>query len=253
MYKIPANTLFLGKNLVFMPECHSTNTFALQLCQHPTSIAEGTVVITDHQTAGRGQRGNVWLAEPGLNLTFSIILKPAFLAVSDQFYLNIFTSLAIQDYLKERGCKDVAIKWPNDILIGEKKICGILIENQISGSRISHTVIGIGLNINQRTFAMDTATSLRLNIDREYELQDELGLLLSFIEARYLQIKQNHLAMLKVAYIDNLYKIGEKRRFLANDKYFEGIICGIDESGRLRVKINGEERSFGFKEISYVR
>ncbi len=88
MYKIPANTLFMGKNLVYVPECHSTNTLALELSQR-TSVAEGTIVITDNQTNGRGQRGNEWFSEPYKNLTFSLIVKPTFLKPIDQFNLTI--------------------------------------------------------------------------------------------------------------------------------------------------------------------
>jgi len=253
LYKIPANTLFLGKNVVFMPECHSTNTLALQLCQQSLSMAEGTVVITDNQTAGRGQRGNTWLAEPGKNLTFSIILKPTILAVSDQFYLNIFTSLAIYDYLYEKGCSPIRIKWPNDIYINEKKVCGILIENQVLGNLLSSTVIGIGLNINQQQFEMDAATSLRLALDREFELQRELEILLALIEARYLQLRQKNRAKLMEDYLRVIYWLNEAHTFSSDGDYFEGTICGIDPSGKLRVKIDEAEKAFGMKEISYVR
>ena len=150
MYKIPANTLFVGKNLVFVPDCPSTNTLALQITQQ-SPAKEGTLVITDNQTAGKGQRGNVWEAEPRQNLTFSLILKPGFLAVSKQFYLNVVICLALKDYLMEKISRTVYIKWPNDILVHEKKISGVLIENQLQGAHISNSIVGIGLNMNQKT------------------------------------------------------------------------------------------------------
>ena len=129
MYKIPATTLFLGKNLIFMPECHSTNDTLLLLCQKE-NLPEGTLVITSSQTAGRGQRGNVWEAQKDKNLTFSFLLKPSFLPVIKQFYLNIFVSLGISDFLTTISGEKVQIKWPNDILLQEKKVSGILIEGK---------------------------------------------------------------------------------------------------------------------------
>jgi len=253
LYKILANTLFLGKNLVFMPECHSTNSFAIQLCQQSSPIAEGTVVITANQTSGRGQHGNTWLAEPGKNLTFSVILKPTFLSINDQFYLNIFTSLAIHDYLRDKGCPNLSIKWPNDVYVNEKKICGILIENQLLGNLLCNTVIGIGLNMNQQEFEIHRATSLSLTLDREFELQSELEILLSMVEARYLQLRQNKLTVLLEDYLRAMYWLDELHTFSSNGHDFEGTICGVDQSGRLRVKISSEEKVFGMKEISYVR
>ncbi|MBA4054496.1 MAG: biotin--[acetyl-CoA-carboxylase] ligase, partial [Marivirga sp.] len=209
MYKIPASTLFLGKNLVFMPECHSTNTFALELCQQAPPPADGTVVITANQTAGRGQRGNSWFVEPGKNLTFSIILRTHFLAIKDQFYLNIFISLAVYDYLIHKQCPQPRIKWPNDIYTGDKKICGILIENQVLGNKLTNTIIGIGLNINQNRFEMDKATSLSQVWNTEFALQDELDTLLGIIEARYFLLKQNDFTELMSNYLDAMYWLNE--------------------------------------------
>ena len=120
MYKIPANTVFVGKNLVSVSECHSTNTEAFALIQTAKAHA-GTVVITDHQTNGRGQRGSNWEAQPGMNLTFSIILQPKALAVQDQFYLNMVTALALHDFLNSLSLAGVKIKWPNDMLVDQKK------------------------------------------------------------------------------------------------------------------------------------
>jgi BirA family transcriptional regulator, biotin operon repressor / biotin---[acetyl-CoA-carboxylase] ligase len=253
LYKIPASTLFLGKNLVFMPECHSTNSYALQLCQHSPLAPEGTVVITDNQTAGRGQRGNNWITEPGKNLTFSIILKPAFLNTKDQFFLSVFTSLSLRDYLQAKGCSSIRIKWPNDIYVGSKKICGVLIENVVSGSRFSNVVIGIGLNINQVRFGVDSATSLRLSLDQSFDLPSELETLLAFVEARYLKLRQNDPQSMMEEYLSLMYWRGETHMFSSNDKFFEGTITGLDENGRLKVLTSSGENFFAVKEISYIR
>jgi BirA family transcriptional regulator, biotin operon repressor / biotin---[acetyl-CoA-carboxylase] ligase len=243
----------MGKNLVFMPECHSTNSLALKLCQQSPLTAEGTVVITSNQTAGRGQRGNTWHSEPGKNLTFSIVLRPNFLPVNDLFYLNIFSSLALHDYLSEKGCPSVNIKWPNDIYVQEKKICGLLVENLLQGNELNGSVLGIGLNINQERFDVDHATSLSVVLNRQLKLQEELEILLTKIEVRYLQLRANKLSGLMEDYLQAMYWLNEAHSFTSFGDTFEGTICGVDRSGRLRVRIGDRERVFETKEIRYER
>ena len=250
MYKIPANTLFMGKNLVFVPDCPSTNTLALEISQQ-SPVKEGTVVITDEQTAGKGQRGNTWETEPRQNLTFSLILKPGFLAVSKQFYLNIVICLALKDYLKEKTPDTVYIKWPNDILVHEKKISGILIENQLHGSVISNTVAGIGLNVNQKKFGSPTATSLSLITGRDFDLGEELPVILGFIESRYVQLRQGDDRALMNLYLEALYRRHEKHAFSSGDHDFEGIIRDVDAWGKLRIETAEGMKSFGVKEVAY--
>lgn len=251
MYKIPAKTLFMGKNLVFVPDCHSTNILALQISQQSSAI-EGTLIITDRQTAGKGQRGNVWEAEPGMNLTFSLILKPNFLAINKQFFLNIVICLALQDYLKEKTTDIIYIKWPNDILVHEKKISGVLIENQLQGTKIINSIVGIGLNINQKHFNSFSATSLANLTDSVFDLAVELPILLGFIESRYLQLRQGKYEMLMNGYLEALFRRNEKHIFSHDDNLFEGIIQDLDPSGKLRIKMKDEIRSFGIKEIKYI-
>ncbi|HEY9489977.1 MAG TPA: biotin--[acetyl-CoA-carboxylase] ligase [Chryseosolibacter sp.] len=250
MYKIPANTLFMGKNLVFMPDCPSTNTLALQITQQ-SPVKEGTLVITDHQTAGKGQRGNVWEAEPHQNLTFSLILKPNFLAVNKQFYLNVIICLALKDYLEAKTSGAIHIKWPNDILVHEKKISGILIENQLQGTVISSSIVGIGLNINQKIFSSVSATSLSLVAGNDYELEDELPIVLGFIEGRYLQLRRGDYQSLMDLYLATLYRRHQKHTFSTDGNLFEGVIEDLDEWGKLRVRTEEGLRSFGIKEIQY--
>jgi BirA family transcriptional regulator, biotin operon repressor / biotin---[acetyl-CoA-carboxylase] ligase len=153
LYKIPVGTLFLGKNLLILPECPSTNTFAAELDQ-AGQAPDGTVVITHHQTSGRGQRGNTWESGTGLNLTFSAVVQPVFLTATSQLHLNKAVALAVHDvvatYVSENEKKEkkekkgpagqaTRVKWPNDIMIGEKKVCGILIENQLTGGQLSRS------------------------------------------------------------------------------------------------------------------
>lgn len=250
MYKIPANTLFTGKKLVFVPDCPSTNTLALEISQQ-SPVKEGTVVITDEQTAGKGQRGNTWEAEPRQNLTFSLILKPGFLAVNKQFYLNIVTCLALKDYLGKKTSHTVHIKWPNDILVHEKKISGILIENQLKGSTISNSIAGIGFNVNQKLFKSPAATSLSLITGHDFDLAEELSLMLGCLESRYLRLRNGDHKLLMDEYLSALYLRHQKHTFSADGVFFEGVIEGLDEWGKLRIATENGLRSFGVKEIRY--
>ena len=249
MYKIPANTLFTGQKLVYMPECHSTNGEALSLLQNTPQVAEGAVIVTDNQTAGRGQRGNTWESEAGKNLTFSIILKPTFLHPKDQFKLNMAVSLGLYDYLTSQ-VTDVRIKWPNDMMLGNQKTCGMLIENQISGQQIQSSIIGIGLNVNQQSFSLPTPTSVSLKKGHEFVLDEVLAELLQWIEGRYLQLRAN--IDLKDEYVNALYARGEQHSFKSGETIFEGMITGIDNVGLLEVAVGNGKRYFDLKQIQLL-
>jgi len=240
----------MGKNLVFVPECHSTNDLALQLCQQRTA-SEGTVIITANQTAGRGQRGNTWHVAPGKNLTFSCIVKPTFLAIKDQFHLNVVSALALYDYLVEKTTASIRIKWPNDVMVNNKKIAGILIENQLQGNSFASAVIGIGLNMNQEAFSINTATSLYQISNQVYDLNAEFECILHKLEARFLQLKGGKRNTLLADYLSVMYWRHELHTFVANDQTFNGTIVGLDDLGRLRITTPEGERVFGMKEIQY--
>jgi BirA family transcriptional regulator, biotin operon repressor / biotin---[acetyl-CoA-carboxylase] ligase len=252
LYKILANTLFLGKNVVFVPECHSTNTLLMELAQK-TQQPEGTVVITRAQTKGRGQRGNGWEAEPGQNITFSILLKPHFLTAVAQFNLTVAISLALTDFLISRLTDKPSIKWPNDILVNGRKITGILIENTLAGENIQQSVVGIGLNVNQEQFTTSHATSMYLETGNEFDLSKEWSDLVECVERRYLQLRAGHASDLRQEYLDNLYWIHQEQQFVSNGRMFKGTIEGVDVVGKLAVRDQGQINYFGIKEISFVR
>lgn len=210
-------------------------------------------MITNHQTAGRGQRGNTWEAAPGMNLTFSTVVRPAFLPVQDQFYLTIAASLAVHDYLSTKTGKPIAIKWPNDILVHEKKICGILIENVVQGVRFMAAIAGIGLNVNQDNFNTGKATSVKQETGKESDLETVLHELLEHLEARYLQLRRFEYTSLKEEYLSRLYALNEPRQFVHQGQAFEGVIQGVDESGRLGVDTREGVLYYDIKEISLLR
>jgi BirA family biotin operon repressor/biotin-[acetyl-CoA-carboxylase] ligase len=236
-----------------LPECHSTNTVALELIQNG-GAQEGTLVITEHQTSGRGQRGNQWASEKGQNLTFSFILNPRFLAPKDQFMLGKAISLGLHDFVSRVLPQDfVQVKWPNDLIVNGRKVSGVLIENQLSGSLYESAVVGIGLNVNQLEFPVPTAASLstfahhRLDLD---ELLDELCLLL---EQRYQQLKRGDWDSLNKDYLNVLYWFREEHTFFSKSENFVGVIEGVDEIGRLLVRVGAEMRTFDLKEILYIQ
>ncbi len=210
------------------------------------------MVITSNQTAGRGQRGNTWESASGYNLTFSILLKPVSLLVKNQFYLTIVASLAVVDFLKAYPIEGIKIKWPNDIYVGKKKICGILIENSIHSEYIQQSVLGIGLNINQRTFVYPYATSLSLVSNEKFDLNNSFNILLEKIEQRYLQFRTGKLAVLKKAYLENLLGLGELRTFISNKQKFEGTIEDVNDKGEIVVDENSIKTAFSTKEIQFV-
>ena len=242
----------MGHSLVFMPECHSTNDEAAKMIESQAMVAEGSVIITNCQTAGRGQRGNSWLSEPEKNLTFSLVIKPSFLLAKDQFYLNKVFSLGLFDYLTGALPRKVRVKWPNDLMVDGKKICGMLIENHLQGQTIQHSIVGIGLNVNQQRFSISTATSMIAQLRQALVLQDVLEGVLESLEKRYLQLRSAGREHLDEAYCESLYWIGEKHLFKTGAELAEGVITGVDEAGKLKINIDGTTEYFDLKQIQFL-
>lgn len=253
MYKIYPKTLFVGQIIQYLPSCQSTNDEAAALIASDDP-AEGTFVITENQTAGRGQRGNQWEAQPGQNLTASCILKPTFLMASEQFWLNIAISLGLYDGLLPLVGKGLRIKWPNDVYIGDQKLGGILIENTIHSYRLAWSVVGIGLNVNQIEFNYPTATSLQqlAPLPNGYDLPGLLSRLCETLEQRYLQVRSGNRVSIKNDYLQILYCYQQEHLFLKGGQAFRGTITGIDETGRLSIDDDYRVQYFGFKEISFM-
>ncbi len=252
MYKSYPKTQFIGQKIIYLPSCHSTNDLAAESLRQ--DAPEGTLYVTDEQTAGRGQRGNEWKANTGENLTFSFIVHPTFLKATEQFRLSIAVSLGIHDFLTDVLHDQVKIKWPNDLYYRDQKLGGILIENLLSGTMLTGSVVGIGLNINQLTFPMDTATSLRQITGREYSLESLLEQLCARLEERYLQLKNGAYIRQKEQYLQRLYRFEEWHRFQdSTGKIFNGQITGVAEFGQLEVTTETGIRYFDIKEISLVR
>lgn len=244
----------IGQEFLHFAKLNSTNDFALKLIAKSDPI-EGTVISTQEQTRGRGQFGRSWDSERDKNLILSVILFPGFLDVHRVFDLNIAMSVAIRDQLAGLIKQKVYIKWPNDLLVEDEKIAGILIQNGISGQKIRYSVIGIGININQTVFNSycPPATSLALLNGRKYartELQDTL---FSFLDERYFQLRTGKFPEIKENYNRNLYLYQQKARFRKTDgAVIEGLILGVGNDGSLMLKDLSGIHSFRNNEISYI-
>lgn len=250
------STLFFGKPFIYLPECLSTNEYALQMLSDKNAeraLFDGTLIITDNQTAGKGQAGNTWDTNPNENITLSLVLKPHFLDANEQFWLNMVVALGIFDFVSSKINNLVKIKWSNDIFIADKKVGGILIQNILSGKNINYSIIGIGLNINQLNFNIPAATSLLLaSADANtYNVRVCVEELLSYLEKRYFQLKENKKALIKFEYLQNMYRYQEKAMFEDVEGTFEGEIIGVDEIGKLCIKKNNRLQYYHFKEVKF--
>lgn len=248
-------------NVIWLDRIDSTNSEALRRLPE---LPHGTVLAAREQTAGRGQRGNTWFTEPGKNLTFSIVLKygPGRLeplAAADAIWLNYLISVAVVDFLQSHAiwCK---VKWPNDVYVGKNKICGILIENVLAGDRLAASVIGVGLNINQKEFPqLANATSLWSLTGETHSLKTCLSKVLenfeSWIPNLYGADNRSALFSMYSRYLFNLDVNARYHDYLTDREYI-GIIQGVAPDGRLCIKdleAPGKPlRYYWFKEVGYI-
>ena len=243
----------IGSCIMRILEVGSTNNYAAEqlLTNRPQ---EGTVYVANSQVDGRGQTSNKWESEPNMNLTFSIVLYPDFLEISNQFEISKAVSLGITDFLKERTGL-VSIKWPNDIYLGNGKIAGILIENSVRINKISTCIIGIGLNINQKIFkgGAPNPVSLSQITGFEYNLEESLTGLCQQIDTRFQQLINGGFNKIDVDYSEILYKAGVWSIYRDDNGNFRGRILGVDRYGRLKIEIEGGTiRKYQFKEVVFL-
>ncbi len=244
------HTLFLGRPVIHLPSCHSTNAVALELIE-AGEAAEGLLVLCDEQRAGRGQGQNTWEAAPFQNITLSLVLMPRFLEAKEQFYLSMAVALSLYDSLS--GYVPVPdalkIKWPNDIFYQDKKICGILIQNLLKNQHLHHSVVGVGINVNQTQFQSPQASSLKLINGQQYALPELIEAFLKAMEQRYVQVRHCKYDRLRFDYLRQLYAYQESRLFEAQGRVFEGKILGVDNVGRICIEAEGHLTYFQNKEV----
>jgi len=214
-------------------------------------VEHGTVIYTENQTKGRGQLNSVWEAEPGQNLTFSIIYRTDFIEIGHQFDLNIAVSIALQMSIS-KFVDQVSIKWPNDIYVIDKKVAGVLIENTLKGKYLNFSVVGIGINVNQEKFAYPSATSLCTSRKEKLKLEEVLKEVLEALDNSISNLKDGiSIQHNKEFYTHHLFRKGIPSLF-ESDGIFEGVIIGVDEMGRLVVSFGGKVNYFNNKEIRFV-
>jgi len=243
----------IGSKLIFCKNIESTNSYASGLVQRE-SVSEGTIIYTNFQSAGRGQKGNRWESEDGKNLLFSIVLSPTMVIPEDQFIISMIVSLGICDFLKTLipACK---IKWPNDIYAGDDKIAGILIENSITGNSLNSSIAGIGLNVNQDHFPMfvPNPVSLKMLTGIDYDPYLCLKQLAGWLDKRYKQLISDKHSDIRNEYISSLYRLNEWHNYNTRNGIFSGRIISVTDTGCLRIEEKeGEIRESSFKEIDFI-
>ncbi len=244
-------SVFPTRQIIRLKQVTSTNEHLLQLSVKE-KLPEGTVVIADSQTCGRGLGNNAWESEPNQNLTFSIILYPLSVKASEQFIVSKVLSLAVYDFVSQY-IPGVSIKWPNDVYVGDKKIAGMLIENFIEGTYLVKTIAGIGLNINQEHFTSKALNpvSIRQLTGKNYFLDSCFTDLYAHIANRYRMLEGKN-AVIYTDYLRRMYRIGRLSRFSSDGKYFNATITGVNRYGMLEMTTLGNERkAFGFKEVVF--
>ena len=222
------------------------------------------VVVAEYQTAGRGCGSNTWESERGKNLTFSVLLHPTDIPANRQFYITEVISVAMCETLEqffsplsptnsshESGAQEVSIKWPNDIYVGDRKICGILIENRLKGSLMTDSIVGIGLNVNQRTFRSDAPNPVSI-VQLTGEETDREALLEVFLKALEQALAADPVALAK-AYRSRLYRKEGLHPFSDSKGAFEAKVQDVLEDGRLvLLDTEGKTRMYAFKEVVFI-
>jgi BirA family biotin operon repressor/biotin-[acetyl-CoA-carboxylase] ligase len=244
----------IGRKIIYKDSLNSTNNYVANKVLSG-GIEHGSVVLAGIQSAGKGQREAKWDSEPNKNLSLSVFLEYVNLSLNHLVQINQFVSLACSDFLKDFD-RNFQIKWPNDLIIGNKKIGGILIESQLEKSRIKSSIIGIGINVNQEIFGNYNATSLKNHLNKDYSVQDCMFLLIEKLNHRFEQFTQFKYLELKKNYLENLW-LFEKTSFYKitkNECVFEGKIKDIDENGALIIENISSNKilTFQHKEIVFL-
>ena len=232
----------------------STNTYLKNLAKR-TEVDDFTTVVTRHQTKGKGQMGATWEAEPDKNLTFSTLKKFNSLTAANAFLLNICASLAILNTLKQFSIPNLHVKWPNDILSGNEKICGILIENMLVGKHIKTALVGIGLNVNQTMFnTVSNVTSMKLLLGTTFNLDEVHKTIMAELSELFFFMEEKNFDSLWVMYEEVLFRKDQPSKFKKKEgELFTGLIRGVSSEGRLCVELeNAVFAEFDLKQIQLI-
>ncbi len=241
-------------NIIKLDAIPSTNSFLKEMSAIQ-SLENFTVVVTENQTEGKGQRGNVWNSESAKNLTFSLLVKNFSVTKFNPLILNILTPVSVFQVLNSYDLRNLKIKWPNDILAENKKIGGILVENIFKNQNEIDVIIGIGLNVNQSKFEnLPNASSLNLLLNKNFNKEELLHQIVLKIEENYKKLIESGEDYFWSFYNENLFRKNVPSVFEKIDKSrFQGIILNISKDGKLVVQLEDDSfQSFDLKEISLL-
>jgi len=244
----------IGNKVISLQHINSTNLYAARLLENE-SPPEGTVVMAGFQERGRGQREAIWESDAEQNLLCSVIFYPTFLEIGKQFLLNQAVSLAVASIVEDIAGVKAEIKWPNDILVNEKKIAGILIENNLRGTLFSSSIAGIGLNVNQLVFRNYSyaAVSLASLTGKTYQIMECSEKLFARLDQYYALLKNNDFEQLSDLYMKHLFRLNMPAMFEINGKPSEAIIRGVRSEGELVLEMpDGLVRYIRTREVKYL-
>ncbi len=242
----------IGDKTVYHANVSSTNDVASELINKGSAI-DGMVISAGFQSKGKGQRNNKWHSDPFMNLIMSVILIPGGILPEQQFYISKIVSLAIIDTLQSFS-DHFSIKWPNDIYYRGDKIAGILIEHTIVGNKITSSIAGIGLNINQKDFPDDIPNPISLmQISKQkHNVQVILNEVCGSLQIRYSDLKNGKFSDIDKSYERLLYLKDIESLFMTKDGPMQGVITGVNNIGQLLIRSSeGLEKVFSFKEIEF--
>lgn len=251
----------------FVDEIKSTNTALMQRAASGEQLPHLFTLCTFRQTAGRGQRGNGWESEPDKNISFTTVLDSSQLPAERLWQLSMLAAISVAEALRTYGL-DAKVKWPNDIYVGDLKICGILIENVLLGSRICCSLAGIGVNVNQEIFVSNAPnpTSMKLLLGRDFDKEEVLSRILSRMEMLW-PLALDDSQALHDRFMELLYR--RTGRWLwrevpsssapmmiareSDASCFEASISDVSEQGQLILsREDGSRSAYSFKEIKYI-
>ena len=235
-------------DLISFDSLPNTNEFLMDLSKKDAN--SWTVIHAKNQTKGKGYAGNEWKVVAGENLTFSFLLKTDY-SFQELIYFNEWISNVICLFLKQFHPKS-NVKWPNDIILNDKKVCGILIENHRSNG-IMNSVIGIGINVNQAdSNHLPKATSIRKVTDKEYDIEEILTDLMQLFEKEFSILEQKEFNLIHATYLENIFRKDVVSQFRLNGEVINGIIRDVNEAGNLLIEIENTTREFKHKEIELL-
>jgi BirA family biotin operon repressor/biotin-[acetyl-CoA-carboxylase] ligase len=243
----------LNYDIYRLDKVDSTNAHLLRLAEE--GFPEGTLVVADEQSAGRGRFGRIWESEPQANLLFSLLLRPHFLQRDEVFILTFAAAVSVAEAIEEIARVKSGLKWPNDVLLDGKKVCGILLESNFDSNRLSHVVLGIGLNVNQQEFPPSIsgrATSLLLSTGKKFDRDELLFSVLGNLSSDYETLQRRDFYSIMKKWRDRSVLFGKKIVVSLAGKMFEGICDDVTDDGALVLQSDDGSKKFTAGEVTIL-